>query len=112
MLLFHHDAALFANERSAEDMQAEIQQWMQWIGGIAQQGKLVGTEQLLPIGKTINGADGVITDGPYAEVKEIIGGYLILNAESLDEAIQLAQGCPILALGGKVEVRQMRVVPA
>jgi hypothetical protein len=89
-----------------EQMQESIQQWQGWIGGIAAQGKFLSTNQLGFTGKTLH-ADGVITDGPYAEVKEIVGGYIIVKAENLDDATELAQGCPILFMGGHVEIREI-----
>jgi prepilin-type processing-associated H-X9-DG protein len=96
---------------TAEQLQESIKHWQDWIGGIAAQGKIVNTNQLGFTGKTLK-ADGVITDGPYAEVKEIVGGYLIVRAENIDEAMTLAEGCPILFVGGHVEVREiMRLNP-
>lgn len=91
---------------SPEQMQANIRLWQDWIGSIAARGKFLSTGQLGPEAKTLQ-ADNVITDGPYAEVKEIVGGYLIVKATSLEEAIQLADGCPILLMGGHVEVRDI-----
>jgi prepilin-type processing-associated H-X9-DG protein len=96
---------------TAEQLQESIKHWQDWIGGIAAQGKIVNTNQLGFTGKTLK-ADGVITDGPYAEVKEIVGGYLIVRTENIDEAMTLAEGCPILFVGGHVEVREiMRLNP-
>jgi hypothetical protein len=89
-----------------EQMQESIKQWQDWIGGIAAQGKFVSTNQLGFSGKTLK-PNGVVTDGPYAEVKEIVGGYIIVKANSLEEAIELAKGCPILYVGGHVEVRDI-----
>ncbi len=91
---------------SAEQMQAMMQDWQNWIGGIAAQGKFVSTNRLYPEGKSIF-ADGAVLDGPYAEVKEMVGGYLIATADNLDEAVQLAKSCPNLKYGGKVEVRSV-----
>ncbi len=107
---------IFRNEKSdnpkpsPEQMQAMIKQWQDWIGGIAAQGKFVATDALGFEGKTVH-ADATITDGPYAEVKEIVGGYIIVKAENLDDAVKLADGCPTLAIGGKVEVRDVMVIP-
>jgi hypothetical protein len=92
-----------------EQMQQSIKQWQDWIGGIAAQGKFVSTNQLGFQGKTLK-ATGIVTDGPYAEVKEIVGGYIIVKANSLDEAMELAKGCPILSIGGHVEVRDIMVL--
>ncbi len=87
-----------------DQMQASIKQWQDWIGGIAAQGKFLSTNRLGFEGKTLK-PNSIVTDGPYAEVKEMIGGYLIVKATDLNEAMQLANGCPILDIGGHVEVR-------
>jgi hypothetical protein len=91
---------------SPEQMQASIKQWQDWIGSIAAQGKFVSTNRLGFEGKTLK-PNNVITDGPYAELKEIVGGYIIVKSTNLDEAIKLAEGCPILTIGGHVEVRNV-----
>ena len=91
---------------SPEQMQASIKQWQDWIGGIAAQGKFVSTNRLGFEGRTLK-PNNVIADGPYAEVKEIVGGYILVKATNIDEAIKLAEGCPILNIGGHVEVRNV-----
>lgn len=91
---------------SPEQMQASIKQWQDWIGGIAAQGKFLSTNRLGFEGKTLK-PNNVITDGPYAEVKEILGGYILVKAANMDEAMKLAEGCPILNIGGHVEVRNV-----
>ncbi len=93
---------------SPEEMQKMVQTWQDWIGGIAAQDKFVATNALGYQGKTVQG-NGVITDGPYAELKEIVGGYIVVKAENIDEAVKLSEGCPTLAMGGKVEVRDVMV---
>ena len=105
MMIFRHTPNP-AMQLSPEQMQDNIKQWQDWIGGIAAQGKFVSTNRLGFEGKTLK-PNNIITDGPYAEVKEILGGYVIVKANSLDEAILLAQGCPILFIGGHVEVRNI-----
>lgn len=95
--------------QTPEEMQAVMQIWQDWIGGIAAQGKFVSTNALGSKGKTVS-TEGVITDGPYAELKEIVGGYIIVKADNLDEAVKLSEGCPILSIpNGKVEVRDVMV---
>lgn len=89
---------------SPEELQAEIKLWENWIGGIAAQGKFVSSEALDFTGKVLH-ANGTVTDGPYMELKEIIGGYLLLKTTDLEDALRLAEGCPALLSGGKVEVR-------
>jgi len=93
---------------SPEEMQLQIKKWQDWIGGIAAQGKFIGTNALANTGKTVH-PDAVITDGPYAEVKEIIGGYLLVKTDTLDDAVELSKGCPGLLDGGTVEVRDVMV---
>ncbi len=91
---------------SPEEMQGVVKQWQDWIGGIAAQGKFVSTTRLGFEGKTLK-PENVITDGPYAEVKEIIGGNLVLKADNIDQALELAKGCPVLNIGGHVEIRNL-----
>lgn len=106
MMIFRNEPA--GPKPSPEQLQAMVKLWDNWIGGIAAQGKLVGTNALGYEGKTLH-ADGTVTDGPYAEVKEHVGGYTIVKAENIDEAMKLVPGCPVLNIGGKVEVRDVMV---
>lgn len=93
--------------RSPEEMQAMMKLWMDWMGGIAAQNKLTDQgNRLVPTGKVVKPGN-VIADGPYTEIKESIGGYSIIKAASVEEAAELAKGCPILAVGGNVEVREI-----
>ncbi len=107
MMIFRHTQSDY--QPSPEEIQASIKKWQDWIGGIAAQGKFISTNQLGHTGQTVK-PDNVVTDGPYAEVKEIVGGYLIAKAASMAEAIEMAQGCPILGIGGHVEVRDIMVI--
>ena len=92
---------------SPEAMQAELDKWGQWIGGIAAQGKLVSTDALDNTGKIVKGSKHVVTDGPFVESKELVSGFLILSAESIDEAIEHSKGCPIYEIEGSVEIRPL-----
>jgi hypothetical protein len=92
---------------SPEAMQAELDKWGQWIGGIAAQGKMVSTDALNHTGKIVKGSKHVVTDGPFIESKELVSGFLILTADSIDEAIELSKGCPIYEIEGSVEVRSI-----
>ena len=105
MMIFRH-APNPEMQVSPEQLQAGIKQWQDWIGGIAARGRFLSTNRLGFEGKTLK-PNNVITDGPYAEVKEIVGGYLLVKADSIDEAIGMAEGCPILYIGGHVEVRDI-----
>ena len=90
------------------EMQAQVKVWQDWIGGIAAQGKFVGTNALGMEGKVVQ-ANNVVTDGPYMEVKEMVGGYIIVKADNIDDAVKLSEGCPTLNYGGSVEVRDIMV---
>jgi hypothetical protein len=61
-------------------------------------------------GKVVTGRQKAIQDGPYAEAKDVIGGFSIIEADDLDEAAELSKGCPILEVGGSVEVRPVQVL--
>jgi hypothetical protein len=107
MLIFRnslHTEDEFQN-LSPEAMQAELDKWGQWIGGIAAQGKMVTTDALEQQGKIVKGSKHVVTDGPFIESKELVSGFLILTASSVEEAIELSKGCPIYEIEGSVEVR-------
>lgn len=95
------------DRRSPEEMQANMKLWMDWIGGIAAQNKLSDRgNRLASSGKVVH-PDNVIADGPYTEIKECIIGYSLVKAASLEEAVELARGCPVLGMGGNVEVREI-----
>jgi hypothetical protein len=106
LLVYRTDYNTMPNS-SPEEMQASTKRWMDWIGGIAAQNKLADRgNRLVPSGKVIKAGD-VITDGPYTEIKESIVGYSIVKAASINEATELAKGCPIFKIGGNVEVREI-----
>lgn len=91
---------------SPEEMQKVSGQWMAWFERLKNDGKCVAGNPLEPEGKTVSGKNGrVIADGPFAESKEAIGGYFLLKVDSLDEAVVIAQQCPGLPHGAKIEVR-------
>lgn len=94
--------------QSPEEWQAHMQKWGAWMSGLAEKGILLGGEPLDNAGKVVNGKQKVISDGPFVELKETIGGYLVVQAASLDAATELALGCPLLEHDGRVEVRQIK----
>jgi hypothetical protein len=99
-----------APQGSPEEMQAITKRWMNWVGSIAAQNKLADRgNRLKDAGKVVR-PKNVITDGPYTEIKESIGGYIMVKAEKIEEATELAKGCPILSFGGNVEVREVHVM--
>ncbi|MBS1565260.1 MAG: transcription initiation protein [Bacteroidetes bacterium] len=106
LLIFRSDPAPM-RDRSPEEMQKVTKYWMDWVGAIAAQNKLVDRgNRLVPEGKVLR-PNQVVTDGPFTEIKETIGGYTLIRAASMEEAMELAKGCPILNMGGNVEIRQI-----
>ena len=94
------------NGLSPEQMQQVAGQWMAWFNRLTEQGKAIAGNPLEREGKIVSGKNGrVVADGPFAESKEAIGGYFLLQVKSLDEAVAIAKECPGLAYGAVVEVR-------
>lgn len=94
-------------QRTAEEAQAVTMQWMDWIKNIASKNQLVDRgNRLNDSGRVLKSKD-VVINGPYTEIKESIGGYTLIKAESYDEAIDLSKSCPILSFGGTVEIREI-----
>jgi len=90
---------------SPADMETLVKKWEDWIAGIAAQGKLASSGQRLSEDGKVIRAGGVITDGPFVEIRERLGGYIVVKAATLDEAATLAHGCPVLEVNGSVEIR-------
>ena len=112
LLVYRTDYNTIPKGASPEQMQASTKRWMDWIGGIAAQNKLTDRgNRLVPLGKVVK-ADNIIADGPYTEIKECIVGYSIVKTTSIEKAAELAKGCPILAIGGNVEVREISAIEA
>src|SRR3954452_18690105 len=93
--------------QSPEAMQAHMGKWMSWIERLNQQGKNVAGEPLVPGGKLVTGPNKTVTDGPYTEGKEIVGGFFIVNAKDLAEAVEISKEYPDYEHGGAVQVRQI-----
>lgn len=105
MLIFRND---FKSEfqQSPEQMQQVMTKWMDWLAKITAEGKMSDKgNRLGSEGRTVKA--GTITDGPYTEIKEIVGGYIIVKGNNIDDAVAIAGKCPILELGGSVEVRNV-----
>lgn len=94
---------------SPEQMQQNMDAWFAWISDLRSKGHFEGGEPLQSEGKVLRGKKGQsITDGPYAEGKEEVGGYLIVTARDLNHAAELSKGCPIFDNDGTVEVRPIQ----
>ncbi len=96
-------------QQSPEKWQAHMQKWMEWMGGLQQKDQLINAQPLNQTGKQITGTTKTVTNGPFMEGKELVGGYLMCKAENYDSAVEIAKGCPILEFDdGKVEVREIQ----
>lgn len=101
------------SQMSPEELQQSMDAWFAWMGELRSKGHFEGGEPLHDGGKVLRGDHGkTITDGPYAEGKEEVGGYLIVKARDLDHAAELARGCPIFQNDGSVEVRPIQKMSA
>jgi hypothetical protein len=105
LIMRHEDGTKVA---SPEQMQVWMKQTMDWIGGIAAQNKFVsGTGLPFDEAKVVN-HNKVVTNGPFGDIKETIGGFIVVKAESVEEAAEFAKGCPVLqGEGNTVEVRKI-----
>ena len=100
---------LYRGGRRAEspaEGEKQMQRWIAWFQDLAEKGHIKDRGQPLEgDGKVVRGKNGAITDGPYPESKDIVGGFSLIEANDLNQAAQLAGGCPIFDSGGLVEVR-------
>ncbi len=111
VLLYRGDKNAFAawpENRPQQEIDAIRKRWRAWFDRLAAEGalKTIGVP-LQYSGKHVV-SNGTITDGPFAEGKEIVGGFSVVNASTIEEAAKLAAGCPIIAFGGAVEVRPLQ----
>ena len=106
ILIFRHENA--TNKVSPEQMQIWMKQQMDWVGGIAAQNKFIaGTGLLFDDAKVVH-HNNIVTNGPFGEIKETLGGYIMVKAETVEEAVEFAKGSPVLqGEGNTVEVRQI-----
>lgn len=104
MLIFRQPSYDYSNV-SPREMQTLTKKWQDWVGGIASQGKLSGTGMRLATEGKVLKPGGVITDGPFVEIRERLGSFMVVKAANIEEALTLAHGCPALDADGSVEVR-------
>lgn len=94
---------------SPEQMQRTMEKWTAWFKDLSAKGHIkdIG-HPLEPSGSVVKGQQKSVTDGPFAEAKDVVGGFTIVTARDLQQALELSKGCPILEAGGSVEVRPIR----
>jgi hypothetical protein len=109
MLLMHDNPSTFA-KMSPQEMQQVVQRYIAWGRSLRARKLLAGGHKLTDeAGRVIRKKRGraLVTDGPYAEGKEVLGGYFLVNAKSYDDVAKLTEDCPHLDYGGAIEVRQV-----
>ena len=102
-----------APELSEEESNRLFGSWMAWVAALRAKGGYIAGDPLeASPAKVVRGPKGAqISDGPFVEAKEVVGGYVLLTAASFEEAAELSRGCPDLPYGGTVEVRQIMPIP-
>lgn len=94
---------------SPEEAEKQMNKWFAWIEKLRSQGKYHSGEALTPGGKVVSNKNGkIVVDGPFTETKEAVGGYFVIEAGNIDEAVAIARDYPAFHLNGKVEVREVR----
>jgi hypothetical protein len=105
LIMRHEDGHKVA---SPDQIQVWMKQTMDWIGGIAAQNKFTAGTGLSFEDARVVRSNKTVTNGPFGEIKETIGGYIIVKADSVDEAVEFAKGCPVLqGEGNTMEVRKI-----
>ncbi|MCE2733509.1 MAG: YciI family protein [Cyclobacteriaceae bacterium] len=113
MLIFRNSVKEQENfmSQSPEEMDKEMQLWQQWMEKLAANGSGGEGNPLTPDGKVIRGTKHFVTDGPFVEGKDLVGGYMIIKAKDLEHATHLSLDCPHLAFeDSTVEVREIIVI--
>jgi hypothetical protein len=86
-----------------------MERWLAWFKELSAKGYLKDPGHPLEhSGKVVKGKQKIVNDGPYAEAKDVVGGYIVVEASDLAQAVEISKGCPILEVGGSVEVREIQ----
>ena len=94
---------------SRDQQQKTMQKWAAWFKELGAQGHLKEPgHPLMPGGRVVAGRKKAVSDGPFAEAKDVVGGFTVIEARDLAQAVELAKGCPIFEVGGSVEVREIQ----
>jgi hypothetical protein len=96
---------------SPEQMQKHLKKWVAWFKELGAKGHIKEPGHPLEgAGMVVKGRQKIVTDGPYAEAKDVVGGYMLIEARDLAHAVEISKGCPILEVGGSVEVRPTQIM--
>jgi hypothetical protein len=104
-VLLFRQPTLDYDKVSEEERNALTKKWQEWIGNIDGQGQLSNYGMRLSTDGKVLKPGGVITDGPFVEIRERLGGFIVVRAETIEDATTIAHGCPALEKGGTVEIR-------
>jgi hypothetical protein len=107
MLIFR-GGAVSRGDVSPSVLQAHVEKWYRWSDDLARHGRRNRGTPLEKVGKAVRGPERIVTDGPYAESKDLVTGAMIIEASSLEDAVEVARGCPTYEFGGSVEVRPVQ----
>jgi len=105
ILIFRRDYKTASVQPTPEKLQESLKHWQEWFGKLAAEEKLARPVQRFDAAGKVLKSGGLVENGPYIELKESIGGLVIIRASSYEEAVEVAKGCPVLELGGNVEIR-------
>lgn len=106
LLIFRRDFQTAGTQPAEGQLKDHLQQWQDWYQELADQDRLSRPMQRWDTDGRVVKSNKSVTNGPFAEIKETIGGLIIIKAKSYEDAVEVAQGSPILQLGGSVEVRK------
>lgn len=96
---------------SPEQMQQAMKKWLAWFKELGDKGHIkYPGHPLQGTGKVVSGKQKIVHDGPYAEAKDVVNGFTLIDAKDLAQAVELSKGCPILEAGGSVEVRPVQIM--
>jgi hypothetical protein len=101
------DAARIDMQKDEAAWAEHMGKWKTWMESLAAKDQFSGGQPLSQEGKVLKGRAKKLSDGPYVEAKEIVGGYLLIKANDLDEATEIAKGCPLFEHDGIVEIREV-----
>ncbi|MGH2892115.1 MAG: YciI family protein [Solirubrobacteraceae bacterium] len=107
-LLIFRGGAVSRDDVSPGMLQAHLEKWYAWADDLARQGRRNAGTPLANGGKAVRGRERIVTDGPYAESKDLVTGAMIIDAVSFDDAVDVARGCPTYEFDGSVEVRPVQ----
>lgn len=108
MFIFQGGSDIAPEMQAPDVMQAHMQKWFAWVEKLRKEGRYVSGEPLEPTGKVVSGKKKIVTDGPFAEGKELVGGFFVIEAKDLNEAVEISKDCPDFMYDGIVQIRPVR----